>query len=319
MHFINPLEFEIIKTDLRTQRYTMADTDAVEFPSKDGFEIRINVIIEWGIDRSRASEVVASIGSQKDVIDKIIRPNARSISRTEGSKYVAKDFIVGLGREEFQSAFFQSLAAITKPKGIIVHRALVLTVIVPDRIAAPIKEAVIAVEEELRNAQQIETAKSAARLAFESSLAKQNQRKVEAETRKLERQLNAEAAANEAEIEVKGRVTDSQLAFEASKVEARSILETGKAKAEVVRLEQEAQTAGMVSAVAAFGDPKAYAMHEFATHLSPNVKVVYAPAGEGTLWTSLDEFFQTAPKGPTIKIGPREKSSVNSPRQDRFT
>ena len=292
MHFINPYEFDVIQADLRSQRYKMVDDDAVQFPSKDGFEIKIHVIIEWAIGRARASEVVATLGTEADIIEKVIRPNARSISRTEGSKYVAKDFIVGAGREQFQAAFFASLANIAKPKGIIVHRALVLTVIVPEPISAPIKQAVIAEEENLRNLQQIKTARSSADLAFELSVAQQNERKVEAATKKLERQVEAEAAAEELGIEATARVNVASLALEASRLEAQSILETGRAQSEVIRMKVEAQATGLAAGVKAFGDGKAFAMYEFASKLSPNIQVVFAPAGEGTLWTSLDEFFR---------------------------
>ena len=292
MHHVNPYEYDVIPVDLRSQRYKMVDEDAVQFPSNDGFEIRINVILEWSVDRSRVSEVIATIGDAKDIIEKVIRPNARSISRTEGSKYVAKDFIVGAGREQFQTAFFDSLANITGPKGITVHRALVLTVIVPDRISAPIKEAVIAKEEELRNVSQIKTAKSAAQLALEESLALQNQRKVEAGTKKLERQSEAEAAAQEREIKAKARVEVASLDLESSELEAQSILETGRAKSEVIRMEKVAEATGLAASVHAFGDGNAFAMYQFASKLSPNIRVVFAPAGEGTLWTSLDEFFR---------------------------
>ena len=185
MHFINPYEFDIIQVDIRSYKYDMVQQDAVGFPSKDGFEITIDITIEWRIDRNRVAEVIASIGEEKYITGTIIRPNARSISRTEGSKYSAKDFIIGSGREEFQSTFFNKMAEVSRAKGIENHRALVRKISVPQAIAAPIKATVISVEEDLRNKQGIKTAKSAAELAREEALATQNKRRVEGDFKSI--------------------------------------------------------------------------------------------------------------------------------------
>ena len=316
MHYINPYEFDVIVVSIQAQKLDMdsnpntnittkagevIETEPIDFPSKDGFEIVADVTVEWSINPDRVAEVVASIGIEDQIIDKVIRPNARSISRTEGSKYAAKDFIVGSGREEFQKTFFEKMKVFSQDRGIIIHRALIRKITVPNEISEPIKQAVIAVEENLRNAQRIETAKSAAQLAQEEALAEQNRRRVEGETKKFEVQLEAEAEAAQLNIKAKQRLEAAKINLESSGIEAQAILKTGTAEADVIKLKKTAEAEGLAASVKAFGDPKAFAMFQFASKLAPNIQVVFAPAGQGTLWNSLDDFFKIGEAGAVLK------------------
>ena len=315
-HYINPYEFDVIVVSTQAQKFDMdsnpntniiakdgkiLETEAIDFPSKDGFQIVADVTVEWSIDRDRVAEVVASIGVEDAIIDKVIRPNARSISRTEGSKYSAKDFIVGSGREEFQKTFFDKMGVFSKARGINIHRALIRKITVPDLIAEPIKQAVIAVEEDLRNKQRTETAKSAALLAQQESLAEQNRRQVEGETKKIEKQLEAEAVAVQAQIQAKQRLEVAKVGLESAEIEAQAILKTGTAEANVIKLKKTAEAEGLAASVRAFGDPKAFAMYQFASKIAPNIRVVFAPAGQGTLWNSLDDFFKIGATGAAVE------------------
>ncbi len=316
MHYVNPYEYDVIVVSIQAQKLDMdanlntnittkegqvLETEAVDFPSKDGFQIVSDVTVEWSIDPNRVAEVVATIGIEDKIIDKVIRPNARSISRTEGSKYAAKDFIVGIGREEFQRTFFDKMKLSSQDRGILIHRALIRKITVPAEISEPIKQSVIAVEENLRNQQRIETAKSAAQLAQEEALAEQNKRRVEGETKKFEVQLEAEAIAAQANIKAKQRLDAAKVNLESSEIEAQAILKTGTAEADVIKLKKTAEAEGLAASVGAFGDAKAFAMYQFASKLAPNIQVVFAPAGEGTLWNSLDDFFKIGETGAALK------------------
>ncbi len=316
MHYINPYEFDVIVVSIQAQKLDMdsnpntnitaktgeiIETEPVDFPSKDGFQIVSDVTVEWSINPDRVAEVVATIGVEDAIIDKVIRPNARSISRTEGSKYAAKDFIVGTGREEFQKTFFEKMKLFSQDRGILIHRALIRKITVPSDISDPIRQSVIAVEENLRNQQRIETAKSAAQLAQEEALAEQNKRRVEGETKKFEVQLEAEAEAAQLNIKAKQRLEAAKINLESSEIEAQAILKTGTAEADVIKLKKTAEAEGLAASVKAFGDPKAFAMFQFASKLAPNIQVVFAPAGQGTLWNSLDDFFKIGEAGAVLK------------------
>ena len=326
-HYINPYEFDMIVVSTQTQKLDMdanpttnivtkdgkiLETEAIDFPSKDGFQIVADVTVEWSIDRNKVAEVVASIGTEDFIIDKVIRPNARSISRTEGSKYSAKDFIVGIGREEFQKTFFDKMGMYSKDRGIIIHRALIRKITVPDQIAEPIKQAVIATEEDLRNKQRTETARSAALLAQQEALAEQNRRQVEGETKKIEKQLEAEAVAVQSQIQAKQRLEVAKIGLESAEIEAQAILKTGTAEANVIKLKKTAEAEGLAASVKAFVDPKAFAMYEFANKISPNIRVVFAPAGQGTLWNSLDDMFKIGATGAAVEQ--MQKQTLENPK-----
>ena len=63
----------------------------------------------------------------------------------------------------------------------------------------------------------------------------------------------------------------------------------------------------------AFGDSRSFAMYEFASKLSPNIQVVFAPAGEGTLWTSVDELFRLKKDERVLDKLDDERAPVQNP------
>jgi len=72
--------------------------DVIDFPSNDGFHIKIDVAVEWWINADKVAEVFTRLGNIKEIEVKVVMPNTRSIARVEGSKYNAKDFIQGEAR-----------------------------------------------------------------------------------------------------------------------------------------------------------------------------------------------------------------------------
>jgi len=153
----------------------------------------------------------------------------------------------------------------------------------------------------LRNKQRTETAKSGAILAQQEALAEQNRRQVEGETKKIEKQLEAEAVAVQAQIQAKQRLEVAKVGLESAEIEAQAILKTGTAEANVIKLKKTAEAEGLAASVRAFGDPKAFAMYQFASKIAPNIRVVFAPAGQGTLWNSLDDFFKIGATGAAVE------------------
>ena len=68
----------------------------------DSFTITIEGTIEWAIRADRVAEITVAYGDEEDILNKIILPNARSISRIQGSKLRAREFISGKTRTAFQ-------------------------------------------------------------------------------------------------------------------------------------------------------------------------------------------------------------------------
>ncbi|MDS4032223.1 MAG: SPFH domain-containing protein, partial [Candidatus Contendobacter sp.] len=117
----------------------------VEFPSRDGFEISLDMTVEFEFLPEHIAWIYQSYGDLPAVVDKIIMPQILSVSRLKGSAYRAKDFIVGEGREKFQNDLTDALGRTIEEKRIVVHDALIRHVNVPMQILDPIQQASIAV------------------------------------------------------------------------------------------------------------------------------------------------------------------------------
>lgn len=150
----------------------------VEFPSRDGFEISLDMTVEFEFLPEQIAWIYQSYGDLPAVVDKIIMPQILSVSRLKGSAYRAKDFIVGEGREKFQNDLTEALAKAIEEKHIIVHDALIRHVNVSDQILDPIQQASIAIEQDLTNKEKQNTARKQAELNTELGLVEQRRQQV---------------------------------------------------------------------------------------------------------------------------------------------
>jgi regulator of protease activity HflC (stomatin/prohibitin superfamily) len=105
----------------------------------------------------------------------------------EGSKYNAKDFIHGEGRERFERVFFADLQKVCADKGVEILRGMVRKIQVPEEISKPIRDAEIANQELLRNQQEKLRADGAAeKMEAETKI---NQRKQQIEPKPRRKSL----------------------------------------------------------------------------------------------------------------------------------
>jgi len=91
----------------------------VEFPSRDGFQILIDMTVEFELMPENISKIYMLYGDLPAVVDKIILPQILSISRIKGSSYGARDFIDGEGRQQFQLDLTTELTRVMKEKYIV--------------------------------------------------------------------------------------------------------------------------------------------------------------------------------------------------------
>ncbi len=250
LHYLNPFEFRVLPVDSRVQKYEMSgkDTtlaageisgdDGLVFPSADGFSIKVDSSIEWQIETERLPEVVASIGNTQEIIDKIIRPNAREIGRLEGSKLKAEDFIKGEKREQFVTRLEQTLKQRCALRGILIHKALVREVHPPEAVAKPLKDRELALLMQATNKEMQKQARSEAELAEAHALIEQKKQKIQAETAKVVAETEAQRKKEVAKIMAEqlrevARVEQEQqlLILEKQKLEAKGIRELADAEA----------------------------------------------------------------------------------------
>jgi regulator of protease activity HflC (stomatin/prohibitin superfamily) len=268
---------------------TLSLDQVVEFPSRDGFEISLDMTVEFELLPEHIAWIYQSYGDLPAVVDKIIMPQILSVSRLKGSAYRAKDFIVGEGREKFQNDLKETLARTLAGRRIVIHNALIRHVNVPAQILDPIQQASVAVEQDLTNKEKQNTARKEGELNTEVSLIDQAREQVAQETEKLKAEIRADQDKQVAEIRAEAQKQVAEIAKQTALIGAERVRKLGQAKAQVVTLVDGEKAAGVALRSAAFGDPEAYTLWEFANGLNGNVRIRILHAGAGTLWTDLEK------------------------------
>jgi regulator of protease activity HflC (stomatin/prohibitin superfamily) len=263
--------------------------ELVGFPSRDGFPIGLDMTVEFEFSPDSIAGIFRRYGDLPAVVDKIIMPQITSISRNKGSEYRAKDFIMGEGREKFQSDLTASLEETLGGKGIKVYNALIRHVEVPDEIRAPIQQASVAIEQDLTNKERQNTARKEAELNTELSLINQRGEQVVQETEKLKAEIAADLDKQVAQIQAETLKKAAEIKKLTAAISADKVRVLGEAEAVALKKVDGEKANGLQLNTAAFGDPIAYAQWRFADTLNPKVKLNIIHAGEGTLWTDLEK------------------------------
>jgi len=291
-----PGEQEGMDLERIKQEYLQGDTMAtlglaqfVEFPSRDGFEISLDMTVEFELKPEVIAWIFSRYGDLPAVVDKVLMPQITSISRNKGSEYRAKDFIVGEGREKFQTDLTRSLAETLADKRIIVHNALIRHVVVPMQILDPIQQASIAVEQDLTNQEKQNTAKTLAELNTELTLIDQRRQQVAEETKKIKAEVLADQEKQVAEIHATARKQVAEIEQESAAIRADTVRALEIARASSVKMVEGEKASGLQLKAKAFGDPVAYTYYQFAESLNPQIDIRILHSGTGTLWTDLEK------------------------------
>jgi len=261
----------------------------VEFPSRDGFEISLDMTVEFELLPQDVAWLFRTYGDLPAAVDKVIMPQILSVSRLKGSAYGAKDFIVGEGREKFQNELTEALAHTLEEKRIRIHAALIRHVNVPDQILNPIQQASLAQEQDLTNQEKQNTAKKLAELNTELSLIGQRREQVAQETEKIKALIQADEEKQVAEIRGDTVRQTAEVEKQTAGVRAERITTLGSADAQVIQLVEGEKAKGQQLKVKAFGDAEAYNLWTLAAALGDDLKINILHAGPGTLWTDLEK------------------------------
>lgn len=266
----------------------MGLSEFVEFPSRDGFQISLDMTVEVELLPEHIAFIYSRYGDLPAVVDKIILPQITSISRNKGSEYGAKEFIVGEGRQKFQDDLTAALAKTLKQRNLIVHNALIRHVEVPMQILEPIQLASIAVQQDLTNKEKQNTAKKQAELNTELTLIDQRREQVAKETQKLKAEINADQQKQVATIRAEASKSVAEIDKQTAVVRADIVRKLGTADAEAIKQVEGEKANGLQLKAKACGDPAAFTMLNMAASLNPKVKINILHSGEGTLWTDLE-------------------------------
>ena len=260
---------------------------AVEFPSRDGFKITIDMTVEFELMPENVAKIYLLYGDLPQVVEKIIMPQVLSISRLKGSSYRAQDFIMGEGRETFQRDLKQELERSLAAKRIIVHNAIIRNVEIPLNILKPIRAVSIAREQNLTNKSLQETAKKLAELNIETELIEQKRREVTQETQKIVARIAAERERDVAEIRASAELEAAKIQLKRSEILAKTEELLGSAKVKAAFLVDNERALGEAMRAQALGGGKVLADLKAVEALNPKTQTRVIYAGPGTLWTDL--------------------------------
>ncbi|MBF0546352.1 MAG: hypothetical protein HQM08_18045 [Candidatus Riflebacteria bacterium] len=282
VYYLNPFIQQVHIMDCQSQRFELSGNDALKFPSSDAFEMTVLMTLEWAVDETRAPEVFVRIGevdlnhNKNEVLQKVIIPVLRGYGRIEGSKYSAIEYIGGDSRQKFQNALVEKIKEACESKGILIKSVLINDIEPPQDIAKPIREREIAKEELNRNKNQLLQAQAEQNLARSEEMVKQEQEKVKAKTANLVQIIEAQNKQKISLIDQDKLLNMEKTFLEASKKEAEAILSRGIAEADVIKLNNIAETTPLKVAVQAFGSPEVYAYHEFVNKIAPSITSIFA-------------------------------------------
>ncbi len=271
LEYYNPYLKRIEIVDVRSHKYDMLGDDAIQFPSNDSFTITIEGTIEWSIRPDRVAEVAVAYGDEKDILNKIIIPNTRSIARIQGSKLEAREFISGKTRAAFQDRLLSELRSECWQQGIQIRSALVRDILPPAEIASLISQREQADQEIERSTNEMTEARAEAKLVEQRELQERNKiigdarRKVVTVVKESEQRKVVSVTHANRQFEV------GKLELEAAAKQADALRARGQAEADVVLFNYQARAEPLARSVNAFGDGVTYAQQFFLRRVAPSI------------------------------------------------
>ena len=149
------------------------------FPSKDGFFITLEGVIEFRVKPEAAALVYVTYNSREndtpverideEIVRNIILPNARSYCRLRGSNQSGREFISGETRVEFQQNFQTAMSRTCAEQGVEIIQALITKIRPPEKISEPVRVRQIALQQEKQFRREILQQKSEEQLAMSKS------------------------------------------------------------------------------------------------------------------------------------------------------
>jgi regulator of protease activity HflC (stomatin/prohibitin superfamily) len=317
-YYLNPYMYRVNAVDCRSQRFNLSQLNhEMGFPSKDGFWISLDGIIEFHIKPEKAAEVYVTyneVGNDgpeassiaDEIINKVIRPNARSFCRLRGSNSSGRDFIGGETRSAFQAEFRQAIQDTCEEQGIEIVQALITSIKPPEEIRGPVRDREIALQELAQYDQQKKQQDQEAQLATEKALIEQRTRLVDAEREVVK--LVAEAQKRQ-EVATAQANRDREVAekkLEAARDQAEAMMAEKKAEAAVIVFANKAEAAGWQKSVAALGeDGDAFARYVLYQKLAPGYRSIMTNTADSPLMSVFESFSGKTTKTAASESKPR--------------
>jgi len=302
-YYMNPYMYRIIPIDCRSQRFNLAENDDMGFPSKDGFWVSLDGIIEFRIKPEKASEIYVlynesvngNINIEKDVIRKIILPNARSFCRLRGSNNSGRDFIGGETRAKFQADFQVAMKEACESHGIEIVQALITRINPPQAIAGPVRDREVAHQQLKQYQEQVLQQQQEALLATEKALIDQKRALVSADQKVVQKVTKASETQQVAITKAEQELEVAKRDLDASKDKAVATLSRKKAEAGIAEFENQSEAAGWERSVKAMGSGEEYARFILYQKLAPGFQSIMTNTANSPLMDVFKNFQKPIP------------------------
>lgn len=301
-YYLNPYTIRINSIDTRSLRFDLSQGGDMMFPSKDGFPITLDGVIEFRVIPETAAQTyvtyndisndeLGSTAIADEIINKVIMPNARSFCRLRGSNTSAREFIGGETRAAFQKEFQTKITETCKEQGIEIVQALITTITPPQAIAQPLRDRELAVQKKGQYKQETLQKEQEAILATETALIEQKKDLITAEREIIKKITLANQKQGVALEETERDKEVAQEELEAAKDQALAILAKARAEAAVIGFENVADAAGWKRTVEAFGgDGSSFARYVLYQKLAPGFKKIMTNTADSPLMRVFDNF-----------------------------
>lgn len=323
-YYINPYVESISPVEVRSHRAELTD---IEFPSRDGFNLKPHVMIEYQVLREKAPEILVRLTDegmlhqldstpqqqeQNEILQKVILPHIRGYARIEGSNFDARDFIItsaGPGndqasntRERLQKALLVKVQSRCLELGIDIRAVLLGELTPPAELSEQISQRDLARVEQQKNVTKVGQFKEMQKLKSIEALKQQYREKVLAETRLTVAKTQAQQNKQVEESKLKQELESAQIRLEAAKLKATGIIAKGKAEADVVNSQNEAEVSPLRKAVQGFANPTSFAQYHILTKLAPALREIFA--SDESEFAKLFAGYMKAPPAANSKSSP---------------
>ena len=327
-YYVNPYVESISPLEVRSHRVKLSD---IEFPSRDGFILKPQVVVEYAARPEKAPEMLVRLTDegtihQKDetpqdqldneILQKVILPHIRGYARIEGSNFDARDFIlaapvaaaavpaekVANAREALQKALLDKVKPQCEALGVEVRAVTLADMLPPAELADQIAQRELARVEQAKNAVRLRQYRAAQELKAKEALKGQATEKVQAETRLIQAKTKSGQLKEVALSRLKQELENAQLALDAAEQQAQATLAIGKAEAAVIDLQNEAEVAGLRKAVQGFSSVQTFAQYHLMNKLGPALTEIFA--ADDSDFGRLFSNYLTQPPGTSHKPQP---------------
>jgi regulator of protease activity HflC (stomatin/prohibitin superfamily) len=301
-YYFNPYVERIVAIDTRSHRVEFKD---IRFPSLDGFHLNPHVLVVYRVLPEKAPELFVTLSTDaklhqadstekeqqdNEILQKVILPLIRGYGRIEGSKYNARDFISQASgpreakavnpRERLQHELIVKATPICRDLGIVLEA---ITLADMDTSEKDLQELADKISERERTRvtrekfqQQIEQYKTEQAQKAAEALEAQKDKMVQAGTKRKVELTNAEKMKEVAAKQLQQELKAAQVRLEAARDRVKATLSKGKADAAVLNAQNEAEVAGLRTAIQGFPSADHYAQYQVIAKMAPALAEIFA-------------------------------------------